>query len=479
MQAVTLGGILLISSIALLVLALFSLFRRRLTGAGSFSLLLFAMVIHTVFYAFELMSQTQAEMVFWLRLEYIGISFFPILVLFFARQYIDETKIANRWTLALVFFLNLITFLLVITSDSHHLYYQSIEVVESHGLKVLALPRAFWGNMQHVVLLISLVYATVGVYRRLWFSRGEYRARASYMMMGMMVPIMVYTVYAIGKGPVGIDLMPFCYGLMSILIGIGLFRFDLLFMTPVTYEMIIRSIDEGVIAIDNNGLVIRANDAARKQFPSLANLREGNRASQIQELEGFDFDLMECQFEVGERILKAKRIPSENRRGMIYLFNDVTEAERSKRELEIMATLDPLTGIQNRRIFMEKLESAPSGIFAILDLDHFKEINDRQGHLEGDRILMEFAQALRETYSFQQVCRYGGEEFAIFFPKTSLEDAFVSLEQFRKHCAEQRDGATFSAGMAEYESGVINPAILTADEKLYQAKAAGRNRIQI
>jgi len=479
MQAVTLGGILLISSIALLVLALFSLFRRRMTGAWSFSLLLMAMVIHSVFYAFELMSQSKAEMIFWLRLEYIGISFFPILVLFFARQYIDEKKIANRWTLALVFFLNLITFFLVTTSDRQHLYYQSIEVIESYGLQVLYLPRAFWGNMQHVVLLVTLIYAVTGVFGRMKNSHGPYRSRAHYMMLGMLVPVVVYTIYALGRGPVGIDLMPFSYVLMSVLIGIGLFRYDLLYMTPVTYEMIIRSIDEGVIAIDNNGLVIRANDAARRQFPSLSDLKEGDRVNQIEELKSFDFNQPEYQFEVAGRILKSKRIQSENRRGMIYLFNDVTQAEQSKRELEIMATVDPLTGIQNRRIFMEKLENAPSGIFAILDLDHFKEINDKQGHLEGDRILKEFAQALRKYYSFQQVCRYGGEEFAIFFPKATLESAFESLEAFRKSCSEGNLGATFSAGMAEYESGVINPAILKADEKLYQAKAAGRNRIQI
>lgn len=479
MRAVTLSGILLVSAIALFVLALFSLYRRRMTGAWYFSLLLFAMVIHSVGYAFELMSPTKEVMLAWLRFEYFGIAFFPILILAFTREYIDERKVANRWTLALVFCLNLITFLLVMTNDSHHLFYRNVEVIEAYGLQVLYLPRSFWGNVQHLTLVAVMVYALWGVWKRARSTHAVYRLRAYYMALGMMIPLLIYSVYAIGKGPVGIDLMPYAYVLMSVLIGIGLFRFDLLYMTPVTYEMIIRSIDEGVLVIDNNGLIIQANDAAKVYFPSLAVLKGGDRAAQIGELKEFDFDVAESQFEVGDRVLKAKRILPENKRGMIYLFNDITEAERSKRELEIMATVDPLTGIQNRRVFMEKLEKAPSGVFAILDLDHFKEINDKQGHHEGDRILTVFAQALRDHYTFQQVCRYGGEEFAVFYPKMTMDEAYRSLEQLRVICIKKELGASFSAGMAEYETGMVSSAILEADKKLYGAKADGRNRIQI
>ncbi len=479
MQAATLGGILLISAIVLFVLALFSFFRRRIAGAWSFALLLLAMVIHSVGYAFELMSQTKVEMVNWLRFEYIGIAFFPFLVFLFASQYSDERKIANRWVRTMIFTMNFITFLLVVTNGQHYLYYQSMDVVESYGMQVLSLPRGIWGNMQHLILIAVLVYAIVEMVKKLRNSEGVYKTRSRCMVIGMMVPLFIYSIYVIGMGPSAIDIMPFSYVLMSVLIGIGLFRFDILLMTPITYQMIFESIDEGVLVVDRNGLIIRVNDAAKGYFSSLMALKDGSEISAVTELMDFDFEEGQSQIEVGSKIFDTKRIQADNGRGMIYVFKDVTRAETNKRKLEIMATIDPLTGIQNRRVFMEKLEDAPAGVFAILDLDHFKEINDQKGHQEGDRILRVFAQNMRDHYSFQQVCRYGGEEFAIFYPKETLETAHQSLEEFRRFCIEEKIGVVFSAGMAEYQSGQINLAILKADQKLYRAKEAGRNRIQI
>ena len=479
MQAATLGGILLISSIVLFVLALFSFFRRRIAGALSFTFLLLAMDIHLVGYAFELMSQTKIEMVSWLRFEYIGIAFFPFLILLFASQYIDEKKIANGWVRTMIFAMNFVTFLLVVTNDQHYLYYQSMDVVESYGMQVLLLSRGIWGNMQHLIGVLTLVYAIIGMAKKVNRSVGTYKTRARCMSIGMMIPLFVYLIYAAGIGPIAIDLAPFSYVLMSVLIGIGLFQFDILLMTPVTYQMIFESIDEGVLVVDRNGLIIRANDSVKRFFSSLMTAKGGSEIASVKELMSFDFEAGQSQIEVGSRIFDAKRIQTDNERGTIYVFKDVTIAEISKRKLEIMATVDPLTEIQNRRVFMEKLENAPSGVFSILDLDYFKEINDRQGHQEGDRILRIFAQSLREYYSFQQVCRYGGEEFAIFYPNETLKVAHQSLEEFRLFCMEKKMGVTFSAGMAEYLSSGINPAILKADQKLYRAKEAGRNRIQV
>lgn len=147
---------------------------------------------------------------------------------------------------------------------------------------------------------------------------------------------------------------------------------------------------------------------------------------------------------------------------------------------------DPLTGLSNRRALDDSLES----LFAmkdryeltfslcILDVDHFKKINDEYGHLEGDRVLQEVANLIdncvRET---DVVTRYGGEEFVILMPSTDLSGALVFAERVRE-AVEQRLKVTVSGGVAQ-ASNTDEPQTLLAraDSALYRAKSHGRNCI--
>lgn len=147
---------------------------------------------------------------------------------------------------------------------------------------------------------------------------------------------------------------------------------------------------------------------------------------------------------------------------------------------------DPLTGLSNRRALDDSLES----LFAmkdryeltfslcILDVDHFKRINDEFGHLEGDRVLQEVASLIddcvRET---DVVTRYGGEEFVILMPSTDLPGALIFAERIRESI-EQRMKVTVSGGVAQ-ASATDEPQTLLAraDAALYRAKSRGRNCI--
>lgn len=149
-----------------------------------------------------------------------------------------------------------------------------------------------------------------------------------------------------------------------------------------------------------------------------------------------------------------------------------------------LARTDPLTGLPNRRAWMELLEHevARSRRFgqplcvAMVDLDHFKRFNDAHGHLAGDELLKEIAAAwsrvLRPT---DTMARYGGEEFAVLLPECGLGDAIVVVERLR--CATPR-GQRCSAGLAcwdERETPI--DLIARADARLYEAKEQGRDRV--
>lgn len=161
---------------------------------------------------------------------------------------------------------------------------------------------------------------------------------------------------------------------------------------------------------------------------------------------------------------------------------------------EELAT-DQLTGVLSRRRVLELLEhriqglQAPQPISVVMaDLDYFKKINDRYGHVVGDIVLRETASRIRSAIrSTNAVGRYGGEEFLIILTETNLEQACVIAERIRLHvsgnpiaCGDQLVDLTVSLGIATTtQSEDINTLIDRADKALYKAKAGGRNRVEV
>ena len=163
--------------------------------------------------------------------------------------------------------------------------------------------------------------------------------------------------------------------------------------------------------------------------------------------------------------------------------------------LRAQATIDPLTGCHNRRGFDEILgvEFTRARRYhrpltlVLLDIDHFKAVNDEFGHEVGDNALQRIGRAVRHTFrSTDSACRYGGEEFALIFPETAREEGVRLAERLRGLIqslppnAEVPRSLTASFGVASYPAdGDDIPALIrAADRALYQAKAGGRNRVE-
>ncbi len=147
---------------------------------------------------------------------------------------------------------------------------------------------------------------------------------------------------------------------------------------------------------------------------------------------------------------------------------------------------DPLTGINNRRGMADAVANqfammhryGTTFSLAILDVDHFKNVNDEKGHLCGDQILQELARLFDEfARETDVVARYGGEEFVMVMPQTDLTGATLFAERLRKK-VESQLAITVSGGIAQAAEGDTQDTLLArADGALYQAKSAGRNRV--
>ncbi len=179
---------------------------------------------------------------------------------------------------------------------------------------------------------------------------------------------------------------------------------------------------------------------------------------------------------------------------MAGIVNVVTRRHQSLRdELQIAATTDPLTGLLNRRAFLPWLAEAVGSAreqeeplcVVMLDLDHFKSINDKLGHFGGDRVLVAVADALRQQSRADDVlCRFGGEEFAVGLPGASVVEAkaYATRVAAGLAVAGEDEGCvlTTSVGIAALAvDSSVDDLLRSADDALYAAKRAGRNRAAV
>lgn len=174
------------------------------------------------------------------------------------------------------------------------------------------------------------------------------------------------------------------------------------------------------------------------------------------------------------------------------------ELESANQELERKNVLDELTGLHNRRFYDQKIlaeyrrsrRNLTALSFVLIDIDHFKSVNDNHGHLAGDHCLVWVAQHIKESLkrSADKAFRYGGEEFCLILPNTDAEGALLMAEQLRLLICEQafqfqgiEIALTVSCGICTYQQQVdIGPEQIFsgADKALYQAKHNGRNQTQ-
>lgn len=160
---------------------------------------------------------------------------------------------------------------------------------------------------------------------------------------------------------------------------------------------------------------------------------------------------------------------------------------RLTEHLQSLVNRDRLTDVATRDFFFDRMDAAPHsyGVSLMIDIDHFKAVNDTYGHLAGDRVIRAVADVLRRLVRAQDIiCRFGGEEFVIFLDARDAAQGFVIAERMRRDIAEltmeiagMPVRVTVSiGGSLKDRSDQLTDAIAQADAALYRAKATGRNR---
>ncbi|MBY7729623.1 sensor domain-containing diguanylate cyclase [Vibrio splendidus] len=176
-----------------------------------------------------------------------------------------------------------------------------------------------------------------------------------------------------------------------------------------------------------------------------------------------------------------------NNEKYVVTFTDISRRKVLERRLRILVETDSLTGCWNRRRFDKDLSHYSNlaerygythSCLALIDLDHFKAINDNHGHDQGDIALKEVAELLRNnSRDTDIVARIGGEEFAILMPETNLSEAFEAMYRLKEVIAKGTTlNLTVSSGVSEIQAQA-ETTYRSADRALYRAKGNGRNRV--
>jgi diguanylate cyclase (GGDEF)-like protein/PAS domain S-box-containing protein len=190
--------------------------------------------------------------------------------------------------------------------------------------------------------------------------------------------------------------------------------------------------------------------------------------------------------------VSAAPVMGERRRvsHLLMHFLDITDRKRFERQLEHLVDHDPLTGLLNRRGFEAELDRqtahvsryGPAGALLVIDLDHFKEVNDTLGHNAGDQVIVAAADCLRATVRHTDiVARLGGDEFAVILPHASCDAAELVaakvVRALRDHVTDSpQSHVTGSVGVAPFDSELTGEqVVMNADRSMYEAKQRGRD----
>ncbi|MDX1800832.1 MAG: histidine kinase N-terminal 7TM domain-containing protein [Marinobacter sp.] len=521
-------GALFLSFLATLLVAVYAFRRREIPGAGAMGVMILGVSWWTLAYALQLMADhfpealptVSGDPLFWFKSVFVGVVLIPPGYLIFVLQYTGyRQRISPRFLLALAVF-PVLTLLGIATDPWHDLFLDGYQLGQG---RVFTGGPLFWFHSAYSYLLILI--ADILLLRFVLTASPMLRRQGLLLLLGAIMPSVanVLTITHVLPPPFqGLDLSPFGFLLLAGVMYYNIRREGFLTLMPIARSTIVDRIKDGVLVTDDQSRLVDFNPAARELFSAPgATLRAGTPIQRIlpelATLPPFSVDAdEELTLERGaERIcLSVQRTGLRDHRGVergrIYLMRDITglkqteddlrhqleQNERLRQALREEAIRDPLTGLFNRRWLELSLDrelaralrdETPLSL-CVLDLDHFKQINDRYGHGAGDAILAALGQDMAQSSREMDVaCRFGGEEFVLIMPVATAEQAQARVSQLLGRFSQRDfrpDGpqcVTFSAGIAMVPGCATDRQSLfrAADEALYDAKAAGRNRVQL
>ena len=523
-------AILSILSAIITLIASIAAWRRSGPGSVMLSLLLFFMTMWSGFYSTRWMNISLDIKFLWFNLMYLGVSGLPTLFLLFVLAFTQNNGWFTRNKLTLLSIQPVLSTLLFWTNGYHGLFYRSLDIVQENGFMGVNFVRGPWYFIDAVyastIIAIGFLLLSLAALRSSPLYLNQYRL----VLIGCLIPCLASVYYELTFGKWGgFDLTPMTFGVSGVVFAFAVLRTRFMALIPVARSHLIENMRDGILVLDIQNRIVDIN-------PAMKNFIVGEPSSYI----GRDaFEVFQAWTEKPDLGLSAAetrtelKVPRDPTRymdlhvttlyekdqllnGRLMVFRDITERKQVEKKLRYandrlqgqlieigllqsklreQAIRDPLTNIFNRRYLEETLdrelsraarENYPVCVI-LMDIDHFKRVNDTHGHEAGDLVLKAIAATLSEqSRRGDFACRFGGEEFVVVLPNITLETAYeraedlrTSLNQLDVPYGHYKLSVTISMGIACFpENGSTRESLLrAADHAMYAAKEAGRDHI--
>jgi diguanylate cyclase (GGDEF)-like protein len=485
---------------ALLTDLIITVFKRRVKYVRFFILLMLASCLYALGFLLQHLSSDYSALLQGSRVQYFGSAFVPPMLLLFILDFCGVRQ--RAWLIVSILIIPVATVLLVFTYPFNGIYFgQSFFTVDPVPLLVFSgsASRTIFFTYSYVIMLAAFIICIVFRSKR----DALFKKHSVFIIIAMLIPMLGNLLTAFLR-LFPIDLTAFCASIMGTMIAYTLLFTGVFQLAPLAREEIVENMQDGFILIDPDGKFLDANLTAKRLFPELEQASTGlpmaDMGTSLWDPEGRrPTQEFFVETEAGKKYYRCSADDVMYRGRVIctcVAIYDNTEVRKLMDEMTQMAGHDALTNLLNRRAFShdaeqkcaELLRYGGKGYLMMLDIDHFKKVNDTYGHLGGDEVLRAVSQSLLQRFRKTDIiCRYGGEEFCVFIPTPNRKNALEIAEQYRQRIEnlsisfeDKTIHVTISIGVAEFPTEwnrTLTALISDADGALYKAKSDGRNRV--
>jgi diguanylate cyclase (GGDEF)-like protein len=449
------------------------------------------------------------------KFSYFGVVMVPVTWFAFAVSYTRRQMRLPPMLLNLICIIPLITLLLVMTNEWHGLIWSSSALISANGYVGMTSEPGTWFYGYAIYAYLLIIIGTTILAWSISQTTGELKPALAVILTPLVVCIAnIFSFSPINPSP-WFDTTTLGFAAAAMILDGGLLRYGVLDSIPVVRDRVVEQLSDGVVVVNSNGMIVDINPSALDIFAT--NRGRISNKSITRFVKTVPLDTLLARRERNLEVTKgeyAYEISSSSLdetnpdADVVLVFRDVTarrkaehDLRQAKEELVRLAHTDYLTGLHNRRFFMQRLQEECERVrrhgsnlsVLLFDLDHFKLVNDTCGHDVGDRVLKLVAQVSTHIKRITDVAaRIGGEEFALLLPETDQRGAVQLAQRLREAVAELQiqeldDAAsgdnpptvTTSVGVATVgpRSLDLDNVLKHADEALYKAKRSGRNAV--